>query len=264
MPTSNFPGGATPQYQWYSWSGNPPVRTNSFNLPSANLAANGKRPLIVTDLRGYMCGYGASRTVSMQIGTTATSNFTAAAGSKAVDTGFKSLSAFFADYGSTIIYFNSSGNLMFGRAETAGTTYDASNNTWGGALCGQFKWIESPTKPAAPTVVWDSQESKVFVTAKVPSDTGGTSLTGHRIQYWESTTPGSVTTLNISGTTTEIAGLTAGKTYVFKTAAKNSVTDAAGTTSEYSSTSSVVIGTGTGGPTGILSIEVWNGTSWVA
>lgn len=263
MPTSNFPGGAAPQYQIYSWTGNPPVRTNQFTLPQANICANGKRPLTVTQARGYMAGRGASRTVSIEFDGTATSNFTANAGSYAVDTGWKSLSKTYPDQQSAVIRFNSSGDFYFGRAETAGTTYDAVGVTWGGALCGQFQWIEAPGQAGRPSLTINSNDSTaVDIEWAAPDDDGGTSITGYRIEYWRADIPSSVSTADVTGTQTTISGLTAGARYVFRVAAKNSVTTAASTYAAFSSTRYIDVTGTASGPSGTVVMKVWNGSTW--
>lgn len=261
--TSNFPGGATPNYEYYSWSGNSPIRTNSFTLPAANLCDNGKRPMTITNVRSYISGKGATRSVAIGFDTTYTSNFNVSAASKANLTSWQSISKFYSDQQSAVIRISFNGDIYFGRADSAGTTYDAFNYSWPGAICGQFQWIEAPTKPPNPDLVPVTEGTPGFeVNINPSSSNGGSAITGYDIRYWPTSDPGDVTVVSTTSTYKLVNGLGSGVEYSVRVAAKNAVTTSAGTRSVYSNVVTVTTPGTSGGSTGTVTIEVWDGTTW--
>lgn len=201
---------------------------NKFNvtLDDARLGADGRRPQIVTHIRGSIAGNGASRSVRMYFGSSSKTLTVAAAGA-AVDTGWEDSSNWaLPDGGSGRFgYDDLSGSCFFGRSSSSGTSYvEGAFGDFTGRLGFSYRYIESASAPGIETLYENDGELTIVLAA--PSSTGGSAVTGYRIQY--STTPefdlGTVATVESSGVTV-LVGLEPGVKYYFRACARNGVTD---------------------------------------
>jgi len=263
MPTSAVNGHATPNASvgytegWVS---------QSIGIPVGRTAANGQGPILVTALQLYISGRGASRTVSVTLGSAGTGSFGVGSSSSAQQVNL-GISALFGNGGSATLQYNFSGSCYFGRYTGAGGTIAGAFGSFSGYLAGVMTYAEAPTAPTLVSVTKSGANAVVTITGS--SDNGGSAITGYVIQYATNAgfTTGVGSKETTSGTTT-ITGLTPGVTYYFRVAARNAVTAAAGTTSTWSATGSLLMTTGgtvwngTGWVPG--TVQVWNGTGWVA
>ena len=251
MPTQAFVGGSSPDSVASYSDGY--VYSDGNTVPLGRVAANGQRPVIVNQILGYISGRGASRTVSMQFGSASTSNFTEASEGSASSTGLKSISAFYANGGTARVRYNFSGSCYFGRDSSAGDTYNGSGFNWSGALSGYVNYVESPAAPAAPTL-GPRAGGEMDITWVAPAN-GGSTITGYRVEIaTDAGFTSIVQTLNVGAVlTTRATGLVPGVMYYVRVAAKNAVTDTAGTTSVYSASSNAQ--TISGG-------DYFDGTDW--
>lgn len=281
MPnTANFPGGATGSPGAFAYVGDPPVSSNSFALPTGNLAANGKRPVKVYRAYGYIGGAGGSATCTIAVGSGQSAGFSVGADSSPESTtGWRDINQLFSNGGNVDITYTASGNDIYvWRSASAGSMQQSTGYTWAGAMAGKFEWATVPTKNAitSATPGTDPDTSAIQVTLRwaTPSSNGGSPVTGYRVQYSTSSTFASgVTTLNPGLTTgTIISGLTASTVYYFRVAALNDVTSDAGTTAAWSSAAKVTTtsasgGGGSGGSSENLSgqfrLYIWNGQNLV-
>lgn len=263
MPTSAVNGHATPNASvgftegWVS---------QSIGIPVGRAAANGQGPILVTALQLYISGRGSSRTVSVTLGSAGTGSFGVGASSSAQQVNL-GISALFGNGGSATLQYNFTGACYFGRYTGAGGTIAGAFGSFSGYLAGVMTYAEAPTAPTLVSVT--KSGANAVVTIAGSSDNGGSAITAYRVEYATDAGfvagGGAVETLSSSVT---ITGLTPGLTYYFRVAAKNAVTNAAGTTSTWSATRSLLMTTGgkvwngTSWVTG--TVQVWNGTGWVA
>lgn len=251
MPSQAFVGGSSPDVASSYSDGF--VYSDGNTVPLGRVAANGQRPIIVALIRAYISGRSATRTVSVQFGSASTSNFSRGSAGSAQDTGWLGISAFFANGGSARVRYNFSGSCYFGRDSSVGDTYNGSGYNWSGALSGDIYYVQSPAAPAAPTL--SPRAGGEMDISWVAPDNGESAITGYRIQIaTDATFTSIVQTLNVGVVlTTRATGLVPGLMYYVRVAAKNAVTDTAGTTSVYSASSNAQ--TISGG-------DYFDGTSW--
>lgn len=231
------------------------VRTVGITTPKGRAAANGVQYALNKRLLGYARGRGASRSLVMSLGSAVTDAFTIASAGAAASTGWQDCSGWLTAGGSAIFELDFNGSTYFGRS-TSGTSEDSYGGTFAGTLGGSVEWIESPNSPTGLAAVSSpTTPGAIDLSWNAPSDNGGASIEGYRIQYSTSPTFASGVTTIDHGTsrTRTITGLTPGVVYYFRVAAKNEVTELAGTTSTYSSTDSALVLSG---------MKVWNGSSW--
>ena len=155
---------------------------------------------------------------------------------------------------------------------TTGSYYEDNTNTGinanftndgaygSGTMCWQIAYDVLPIAPTAGAITNSSNNITINWTA--PSDTGGTAVTGYRIQ--RSTDGGSFATIvsNTGTTSTSYtdSGLPYGSTYVYQVAALNQVATQAGTdySGPYSSTMTKTLSPTSGNATSTLSVDVIN------
>lgn len=230
------------------------VSSSGVTVPEGRLAANGKHPVQVTSIAGYAAGRGASRSVTLSLGSASTSSFTLSAGSSASSTGSKSISYFVSDGTSATFKINANGSFYFGRGGS-GSAVDSFGTSFTGKLGGSFSYDQVPTAPRNLNVVRASATSAT-VSWDAPTDNGGDSITGYTLQYSLNSNFSGATTVETSTTRSRtVTGLVSGEDYYFRVAARNTVTDHYNTSSVYSSSKSMA-STGIG-------VEVWNGAAWV-
>jgi len=209
-------------------------------VPSRRAALNGQGPQIITRLRAWASGRGATRTVTLRFGNARVSLSRSSAGS-AQDTGFVNASTqwFIANGGSANFRLEPSGSFFFGRNLGAGGSISGTSLT--GQITFGYSYVQSPTAPGAPSLSSPSS-GRIDVSWGAPSDDGGAIVTGYRIQY--STSSNFSSPVNIDQGTSRsrtITGLTPGVRYYFRVAARNAVTNSANTTSVWSASRNIVV-----------------------
>lgn len=237
MPTVDLPGGTT-LYTGATNSDYVPFIQTGVTVPNGREMANGSKQILVYRIWAAAGGYGASRTMSLQLASTKTSNFTVAAGT-ASSTGWRDISVLLSP-GTTTFRLNSSDRAYIGRSNGGSPQLqDSAGNTWSGQAIGQYSYYQAPT---APTGLNETAVGTTTATLNwsAPSDNGGVALNGYRVQYSTSPTfaSGNVTTNEGTALSKAISGLTPGTTYYWRVAAKNDVTDEAGSWGVYSGTAS--------------------------
>lgn len=137
------------------------------------------------------------------------------------------------------------GSIRLGRAG-GGTTTDTNILNVSGTVGGAYALSQAPTAPGLTSVV-PAGPSAATVTFTTPADDGNEALLGYRIVYANNVGFSGATTLDVDAEKLSIliSGLTPG-TWWFKVAARNAVTAAAGTSSVFSATVSVVLSASVG------------------
>lgn len=228
------------------------------DIDPARTAANGKGPLIITDLYGYVSQYNNNGVdVSLRLGGSSgakTATFTpsgnsSSSSSGADSTGWKTCTTtkYYSDGASNLefaVINNTSFGCVVGRNTSSGTVKFPNIGDRTGRLGGGYKYIQSPAAPATPTLSLSNYRT-VSVSWVEPLD-GGDAIDGYDLQYSTSSTFASgVSTVALTGTGTSWSSsslgspLAYGTRYYFRVAAKNAVTTAASTTSVYSSGANV-------------------------
>lgn len=233
--------GIAPPSNTLSWTGGYPLSSSGVALPTGRAMQNGSTAVMIYALEGYMSGYGSSRTVRMRIGSRATGYFTVGSAGSAQYTGVRHLSSWYlVNGGTTTFYYDSNGLTYFGRG--GGGSVSGSPGSWSGTLAGSMYYVMAPTAPTGLTASSDSANAATL-SWTAPSDHGGTGIVGYRLQYSTSPTFATdVTTVELgTGVSYTVSGLSSGNTYYFRVAGKNAVTQAAGSTSKYSATTSIEI-----------------------
>jgi len=217
------------------------------DIAAARTAANGNGPLIITDLRGYIASYGTTLdNVRMKLSTAQTALFKPAGVSSSTDpsgdSGWRSCTT-------TLFVANGASNRVFGyydmgsfgvvaaRSSSGGTVVYQSLGERTGVLGGQYRFVQSPAAPAAPSL---SRSGRTISASWIEPLDGASAVTGYDLQYSTSSTFASgVTTVSLGNVLTWSSTLSYGTLYYVRVAAKNAVTTAASTTSVYSTGSSV-------------------------
>lgn len=138
--------------------------------------------------------------------------------------------------------------ILVGRGEKAGINIVSEGPTgygWSGySLYGTIYYATLPNAPGSLSLS-STQDNPGQVTASwaVPSNNGGSSITGYSLQYSKASNFSTSTTVSVAGTSKTITGLDQGVLYYFRVAAINGVATAWSTTSAYSSTKSVTVAT---------------------
>lgn len=237
MPNVDLPGGTT-LYTGATNSDYVPFIQTGVTVPNGRTMADGSKKILAYRIYAYAGGYGASRTVSLQLGSVKTSNFTAPAGT-AVSTGWRDINALLTP-GTTTFRLNASDRAYIGRSNGGSPQLEDSNgNSWSGQAVGQYSYYQAPTAPASLTES-DITPNEATLDWNAPSDNGGTAITGYQIQVAKdsSFTTGLVTYNQGTTSSKALTGLSQGTTYYWRVAAKNDVTQEAGTTSVWSGTGS--------------------------
>lgn len=235
-------------------------------LPSGRAMWNGSGAVLITALTTYVSGRSAARTVYLQLGSAATGQFGVAASSSAQGLGWVACTNWLVAGGTARFHIVSvNGTVYFGTGG-GGTTFNDNGTSWAGGLYGACAYVQAPAAPAAPTATVLGPTS-IRMTWTAP-DNGETAINGYYIQCAPTAAFGTGTlTYNVGVVGTyDFTGLTPGTTYFCRVAAKNAVTDAAGTVgapSSYTSTktlSGAFVGDGTNWNAGIVSVG--DGTNW--
>lgn len=245
------------------------VQTTGIGIANGRVMANGSDAIMLTALLGYVSGRGASRTISLTFAGASTGNFTRASAGSASSTGWIGTGSTLTSASSGTFRITGSGSFYFGRASSGGLATNASGFTWSGDLGGGYRYVEAPSAPRSLALALTGVSGEVQATWLAPSDNGGSSVTGYRLEHADNAGMAGSTLLQPATSGMIIDGLTPGSTVHVRVAAENAVTNAAGSSSVYTSIASLLIPSGArvylgGGnfDTG-ATFEVWTGTEFV-
>lgn len=220
------------KYSGGSWSAGT-LYSDDIDLPSGRKMANGSTKAMITALFAYVGGYGASRSITIHLGSAATKAFTVPAQPSDDGTGYKATNKVLVDGGTArfSVVGPSYGGLYFGHGGD-GTTYGPAGYSRSGALGGAYSWIEAPAAPTMRSVTTGAG-GKVTAFFEMTGDNGGASITGWYLQYADNASFTNATIVESSGTS--VLTLNPGTKYWFRAAGGNAVTDEVGTYGPWSS-----------------------------
>lgn len=216
------------------------VREN-VGLPTGRRMANGQAGILVCDVWTAVSGRGASRTVTVAVGGSSWTGTRGASG-QADDTGVLDSSNWYTTATSAEFRISPQGSVWFGGRE-GGSARDDNGTRWDTGLSGGYRWYQAPTAPRNARVTATGPGS-VRVDWDGPADDGGVGLTGWHVEV--ATDSGFTQNKQASGGGT--FSVPVGSTIYARVAAKNIVTEAAGTVSEFSNTASVRLATAPAAP----------------
>lgn len=143
--------------------------------------------------------------------------------------------------------YNTGGTMTFGRSSTDGGTItdNGDGGTWSGSIPGSLSYAEVPSAPQTPAASSVTPASAT-VTWTAPSDDGGASVTGYRVQRaLDSGFTTSVVNFTVGVVYTySDTTVTPGTTYYYRVFAINSVATGASTTGPASTGVSVTVKAG--------------------
>jgi hypothetical protein len=216
------------------------VFSDGVPMPTGRAMANGSRACLITTVRAFIAGRGASRTYNIQLGPSETGNRGVGSAGSAVNTGWQGLSGWFlAQGGSTRMTLNFSGSSYFGR-DNGGQGTDSYGRNFG-MLGGGYLWAQAPSEPGFVGVYDDQGDGQIRTDFRGSGDDGGMGISGYTLQW--ATDPGFTQGVGsiITGTGQQtLSNYESGRRYYFRAAARNAVTDAAGTVGPWSNTVSTV------------------------
>lgn len=200
------------------------------------VAADGVRYGLVTHMNPAMAGRGGSTTSAVYVanssgtGAVTSSSFSVAGGSSAVFQGNKAISKLLKGNTNYRFGFTQPGLLYYGRGGT-GRVYRMGTNTetpWATQLAITVTVAEVP---GTPTNVTLTPSSGLDVAWEAPTQTGGSAITGYRIEWADNALFTGAEHLDVSGTSGTIDA--SGSVYV-RVGAINAVAAAADTTGPWS------------------------------
>ncbi|MGK9146671.1 fibronectin type III domain-containing protein [Plantibacter flavus] len=216
-------------------SGNPVYVLDT--VPTARTAANGLRPIRMS---GVHLDVGGGVTLYFGVWN---DNGTDGAGSAAIGTaaGVGRYSATVSKYlpdanlqDIRVGWFGATGSVNFGRAGVAGRTIvDGFGNYPNASLTGLWTYEQVPSEPTMAAAIVGPAGS-VVVSFNGSADNGDAPITGWRLQRADNPSFTNAVTVDSSGSTA-FTGLVPGRTYWFRAAGRNNVSDAYGTTGPWSS-----------------------------
>lgn len=235
MGTILFAGGAGPPSTGLSNTSYWPLTSSGCVVPSGRVMASGSHQVLATGIRGWLAGYGATRTVQMGIAGVFCAAFNVGASSGAQDTGVRNLSGLLTPGAASIAVY-SSGRTYFGRAAGgAPSSVDNVGNTWP-PLVGHVTYTEASTAPTDVLASGIAQEEATLGWTP-PADNGGAAVTGYRVEVAsDALFADIVATIDVAAATTPVTGLDPGTEYFVRVGAINAVTAAAASWSAWSAT----------------------------
>lgn len=209
-------------------------------LPNGRTMANGTTYALITHLQAFVSGRNAARTFTLQLGSASASTGSIGSSSTPSATGYLSTNSVLVAGGSARFTVTPNGSAYFDHGGT-GTVTDGYGTNLTGALRGSYAYVVAPIAPTAGTISQLSPSSLSFSWSG-PSDNGGATVTGYRIQYATNSSFTSATTIDVGvSSSVTLSNLTPGLQYWVKVAARNAVTTAASTSSVYSSSKNVIL-----------------------
>lgn len=262
------------------------VYSDGVPLPTGRTMASGSRACLITSVRGFAAGRGGARAMSISLGPRTSGAFTVGSAGSAQNTGWRDIDDWLVQGGTTRFTLNFTGSTYFGR-DNVGSGIDSYGTNFGN-LGGGYLYVQSPSEARISVGPSEINSGGFRTTVYAPGDDGGSSITGYRVQ-WARNSAFTVGFGEVdAGTgTTEYTGFDVGTRYYFRVAAKNAVTNAAGTFAPWSAVESDVAPGPPSAPRsltatavsgkldtvkldwttpsdtagGITGYEVWNGTS---
>jgi hypothetical protein len=261
MATANLPGGA--EYTgalFTSFVGFWGLKNQITTATAPLTDVNGNRPIIITSVRANVGGGRqnlssatptVSRVIRFEIGGAVTSFFTVpavASNANAPLTPYQGISAYFLNPTTTDFVIKNSvldGYIRYQHNPVSGLNIFSINNdnSTRGTLqtnrgsTGGYTYIYAPSEPRSLSL---SSEAPTSVTLNwvAPSNTGDTGITDYLVQWSLNSNFSGAETRSAGGNVNSypITGLSLDRTYYFRVAAKNAVTDTAGSHSVWSGT----------------------------
>lgn len=250
-------------------------------LMTARAGADGTRPAIITALRLYASGYGATRNISVfcsdQNGAQSRSGtFQVGAGSGSQDLGWRAVSAGFrnAAGGDFQVGMFTDGSTRPGKAPAGGRTVFPGSTSYfqNATLAGEYDYHQVATAPGFHEIRPSADGKSVYFNLAGAADHGGTAVSGYYLQWaWDAGFTQGVGS-RISGPSVfSLEGMEPGRKYFYRVCARNYISDWAGMAGgEWSAThnatqpSPAKFGKIFNGTSFVDNqAKVWNGTSFV-
>ena len=207
-------------------------------MPTGRQMADGSRATLVQQVRAFAAGRGGARAMSISLAGRTSSAFTVGSAGSAVNTGWRDIPNFLVAGGTQRLQLNFTGSTYFGRG-TDGNGRDSYGTVYG-TLGGGYLWAQSPSQCGIARL-GDNGDGIIHVSFNGPIDDGGASVGSYQTQWSTSASFSSNVGSKISsGSPVDITGLQSGTRYYVRVAARNAVTDAAGTVGPWSSTQSYI------------------------
>lgn len=244
MATFGLPGGSGAPASTGSWVGWRGLK-QSFTTPAGdNVDVNGNRPILITRVRAYTSGHNASRSVRFEIGGYNTDFFTIASSSAASLTSYQTINAYYTNSGSREFRIKNSANdayIKYGHSAASGQNIYAINSSnditstiqTGRGVNGNIEYFSVPSAPQGATT--SISGTNINVSWSGPASDGGSGVTAYRFEW--STDNANWNASNTGATSVGFTGAE-NTTYYFRIACYNAVSNAGGTWSQYSNTTS--------------------------
>ncbi len=241
--------------------------TASTTVAGRATADASKFPILVTQVGTFVSGSGGTRNITLTLGTSSVNLPSVASNTAAQTTGLQTLNTPLLvldtrattnrpSFSISVAPTGAGNDFLFGATPTTATTSAGSPGTspiqisggdpFTGKLPISFTYLQAPLAPAGlvltSTNTGGSTSGRITATWNAPTDTGGTSITGYRLQWGTTSAFAGLQEANIDdgSRTYNVDGLTVGTTYFFRVFAKNAVTTAASTFSPASATVSKI------------------------
>jgi len=210
------------------------VYSDGIPLPTGRMMASGSQACIIVALWGWVGGNGAARSINMALGNSGTGQFDVGNHASDAGTGWIGSGGWLVQGGTTRFQINNapSGPLWIGRGG-GGTTFGPS---WSraGTLGGLYRYVQSPSEPTSYSLTGIGPTNIVH-NFGFNGDQGETGITAYRVQCADNPSFSGPREIDTGSGTNNFTGLKPGTTYYFRVAARNWVTDAAGTVGPWSS-----------------------------
>lgn len=206
----------------------------NLDIPEVRTAHNGQQPIRIYQMSLYLRGRNSTRSVRYVLefsdgsGQFASATFSVSTGTSATNAGFKTINAWYSDTPKNNLQagFDTDGDTFFGAATDA--TTDIFRNSSGvvilgdHCLFGQLRYHEVPTAPTSLTASTATNQG-FTVGWTTPSDNGGSTINGYRIQVSPvSNFASGVLTYDVGVVNSAVlTGLAPNTAYYYRVGAKN-------------------------------------------